>query len=137
LQNQIEYLNKRLNMLVITNKADRKNKKALQRKINDQKTRLTSCSQVKNRTISPSRNSKFFNNKKLGREPSLSYQVNIRAMLLTFYCGTGGFDVGSFVSFFGIPGGGSWERTFHRKSGVVHKIILDLCDLVLAESLKK
>ena len=48
----------------------------------------------------------------------------------------GGFDIESFASFIGISGGGSWERTFHRKSGVIHDVILDLCDLILAESLK-
>jgi len=136
LQKEVNYLSAKLSNLTIDNLEEAKVKKALKRKLANKRKQLTSCANNELRTIRHSRNSRFVNNKKKGREPALSYNLNIRAMLMAFYCGTGGFDIGSFASFMGISGGGSWERTFHRKSGVIHDVILDLCDTILAESLK-
>ena len=55
---------------------------------------------------------------------ALHYQLNICAILLAFYLGTGGYDVGSIACFFGIPGGRGWERTFHHHSGRIHEVIM-------------
>ena len=58
-------------------------------------------------------------------------------MLSAYYYGTGGFNVGVFASFFGIPGGRSWDRSFFRNMPEVHGIVLDLCNLVLGEALSE
>ena len=89
--------------------------------------------------ISPTKNSKFVNRKKVrvGRKDAMQYDLNIRAMLAAYYCGTGGFNVGLFANFFGFPGGRSWERTWHRQSGQVHTLMLDLINLIIKEALSK
>ena len=74
-------------------------------------------------------------NKRHRHKSALYYDLNIRALLASFYCGTGGFDVGLFSTFFGFDGGRSWERTFHRRSPEIHQLILDVVNLILAESL--
>ena len=37
---------------------------------------------------------------------------------------TGGFDIGNISAFLGIPGGKSWERTYHRHSPRMTKHIM-------------
>ena len=66
--------------------------------------------------------------KDMGETPdhAFNFDVNIRAALAAFYTGTGGYDIGSVASFFGIPGGRSWERTFHRRSALVHDKIMKI-----------
>ena len=67
----------------------------------------------------------------------MEYDLNIRAMLSAYYCGTGGFIVGMFATFFGIPGGRSWDRAYFRNMPEVHGIMLDLCNLILGEALSE
>ena len=45
--------------------------------------------------------------------------------------GTGGFDVGLFASFFGIPGGYSFERNFSRHSPSVVDAIISVGKLFM------
>lgn len=65
-----------------------------------------------------------------------STQISTRADLLLFYNGSGGFEVGSAASFFGVTGGRSWERKFHRKSRKNSKVILELVDQIMKELLE-
>lgn len=49
----------------------------------------------------------------------MNYQLKIRATLAALDIGTIGFDIRSVASFFGIPGGRSWERAFNCHSQTV------------------
>ena len=40
------------------------------------------------------------------------YDLNTRAMMAAFYCGTGAGDIGNFSSFLDISGGKSWKIYF-------------------------
>ena len=62
------------------------------------------------------------------------YQLNIRAALIAFYLGTGGYDIGAMACFLGIPGGQSWERTFHRHSKTIHTSIIQVTDEILKKA---
>ena len=45
-----------------------------------------------------------------------------------YYTGTGGLDIGNVSAFFGIPGGKSWERTYHRHSPSMTKHIMKVAE---------
>jgi len=49
----------------------------------------------------------------------------------------GGSDVDAFSSFFGLGGGASWERSFHRHLPEANELILSVCDFIFEESLKE
>ena len=68
---------------------------------------------------------------------AMDYELNIRAMLYTFFHGQGGCETASQASFLGIPGGKSWERTFHRHSDLFHKKMLDLCGSIIRDALTR
>ena len=101
LQKEVNYLSAKLSNLTIDNLEEAKVKKALKRKLANKRKQLTSCANNEPRTIRHSRNSRFVNNKKKGREPALSYDLNIRAMLMAFYCGTGGVRYWIICIFYG------------------------------------
>ena len=42
----------------------------------------------------------------------MDYAINMRAILATFYIGTGGMDIGLVNSCQGIAGGKSWGKHF-------------------------
>ena len=46
----------------------------------------------------------------------MDFEVNVRAMMAAFYCGTGAEDISMCASFFGIPGSKLGERAFSRHS---------------------
>ena len=58
-------------------------------------------------------------------------------MLSAFYLGTGGYDIGGMASFFCIPGGRGFERTFHTHSSTIHRVILDECYKILEEDMNE
>ena len=58
-------------------------------------------------------------------------------MITSFYLGTGGFDVGGFVSFFGILSGRSWEKSFHRHSSKRHDIVIYVDATIMQEAMVK
>ena len=62
--------------------------------------------------------------------------VNVRAVLASFYIGTGGMDIGLANLCQGIAGGKSWERTFTRHSPKVCKANLKVVDESLDANLK-
>ena len=69
-----------------------------------------------------------------GKDNALNYDTNIRACLAAFYIGTGGYDIGSVASFLGVPGGRSFERTFHRHSRTLHSTIMGICKDVMKDA---
>ena len=66
----------------------------------------------------------------------MDYSVNVRAIISSFYIGTGGLDIGLNASCLGLKGGKSWERTFNRHSKKVCKAILKVVKEVIAENMK-
>ena len=72
--------------------------------------------------VHPQPNKNFSNDYKKGH--TLDYDLNSRDILTSFCLGTGGFDIGSFASFFGLPGGRSLERSFHRHNSKIHDVAI-------------
>ena len=88
-------------------------------------------------TVASKINPKFNAEKIGGQQRTLDFDLNIRAMLSAFYLGTGGYDIGGMASFFGIPGGRGFERTFHTYSSTIHRVILDECNKILDEAMNE
>ena len=65
----------------------------------------------------------------------MDYTANIRAIIASFYVGTGGLDIGLILSAQGIAGGKSWEKTFSRYSPKICKSINRVTDQIIEESL--
>ena len=62
--------------------------------------------------IRPFRNKKLSFRKRAkiwGKGSIVDCEINLRAMMAAFYCGTSGQDIAKALSFIGIPGGKSWE----------------------------
>ena len=83
------------------------------------------------RMVLPTYNKKFSKRSRIrnaGRQGSLESEINLRAMMSAYYTGTGGFDIGNVTAFLGIPGGKSWERTYHRHSPSMTKLIMKVAE---------
>ena len=53
---------------------------------------------------------------------------------MAFYLGTGGYNIGAMACFLGLPGGRSWERTFHRHSKKIHTKIISVTNSIMAKA---
>ena len=69
------------------------------------------------------------------RTDNTESQLNIKAILASYYIGCGGSEIGSVTSFLGVPGGLNWERRFSRKSPETAKTIVDLVTETVYKSL--
>ena len=67
----------------------------------------------------------------------MDYTANIRAILASFYVGTGGLDVSLINSCQGISGGKNWEQTFSRHSPAVCSAILKVVNTCFEENLEE
>ena len=79
----------------------------------------------------PTSNKKFSKRSRIrnaGRQGSLESEINLRAMMSAYYAGTGGSDIGNVSAFLGIPGGKSFERTYHRHSPSMTKHIMKVAE---------
>ena len=56
-------------------------------------------------------------------------------MLTSFILGTGGFNIGGLASLFGIPGGRSLERSFHRRSSKIYDIVISVTATVIQKAM--
>ena len=65
------------------------------------------------------------------------YVVNLRAIISSFYVGTGGLDIGLMHSAQGIAGGENWEKPFTKFSPIVCKAIINIVDKIIEENLKE
>lgn len=65
------------------------------------------------------------------------FDINLRAMMAAFYCGTGGADIAKAISFLGVPGGKSWERAFVRQSPKTCNIISSVVNGVIRKNLQE
>lgn len=89
--------------------------------------------------IRPLRNKKFSVRNSLriwGKGSIVDYEINLRAMMTAFYCGTGAADIAKVGSFLGLPGGKSWEKSFSNYSPKMCKLITSVVNGVVANSLK-
>ena len=75
--------------------------------------------------------------KKHKQRQVMDYTVNVRAILASFYIGTGGMDIGLVNSCQGIAGGKSWEKTFYRHSPRICKAIMKVVETTLAANLRE
>ena len=76
--------------------------------------------------IHPLRNNKLSAIEKVrevGHGSVVDYKVNIRAMMVSFYCGTGASDIANYSAFFDIPGGKLWEKKSHHSPFMCSLII--------------
>ena len=67
----------------------------------------------------------------------MDYVVNTRAIIASFYVGTGDLDIVLVNSALGIECGDNWERTLSKYSLTVCKGILKVVDDVIGEALKE
>ena len=71
----------------------------------------------------------------IGNERMLSYELNIRAILLAYMIGTGGFDICRIMTILGVGGGPEFERQFYRCSNFIHEKIIQVCVNVVQDAL--
>ena len=64
----------------------------------------------------------------------MKMEINVKAMSSAFYMDTGGFNVGSVASIFGIPGGYSFKRNFSRHSTSVADAIIVIGKLFIIDA---
>ena len=92
------------------------------------------------RIIYPVRNKKLSVRKRAtiwGKGSIVDYEINLRAMMAAFYCGTGGQDISKALSFLGIPSGKSWEQAFTRHSPKMCDVISSVVNGVIRQSLEE
>ena len=70
-----------------------------------------------------------------GKGSIVDYEINLRAMMAAFYCGTGAADIAKAISFLGLPGGQSFERSFSNHSPKLCKLITSVVDEIVKMSL--
>ena len=138
---EIDYLNKKIKNLTVKDKETKNDLRTLKLKRNnkvrfmEQKT-LPSRSE---RVIAPVRNKKLSLRKRFkdwGKGSVVDYEINLRAMMAAFYCGTGADDIAKATSFIGIPGGKSWERSFSNYSPRMCSLIISVVNGVIKSSLE-
>ena len=62
-------------------------------------------------------------------------QINVKAVLASYYIGSSGLDVGSVANFLGVPGGKHWEREYNRKSPHAANKIIELVETIVYDSM--
>ena len=67
----------------------------------------------------------------------MDYSANIRAIIASYYVGTGGLDIGLVNACQGIAGGKNWEQTFSSHQKIVCDAILKVVDACFADNLKE
>ena len=71
-----------------------------------------------------------------GKGSIIDYEINLQAMMAAFYCGTGAADIAKAVSFLGLSGGKSFERSFSNRSPKMCKLITSVINGLVRNSLK-
>ena len=72
-----------------------------------------------------------------GKGSIVDYEINLRAMMAAFYCGTDGQDIAKALSFLGILGGKSWEQVSTRHSPKMCEIISSVVNGEIQKSLEE
>ena len=139
---EIVYLNKRVSEMKIDVPKEKDKRRVLQLRRNHlRKTQDNKFLPVRvSRQIKATRMKKLSARERLRtikkKGSIMEFEVNVRAMMSSFYGGTGGQDIANFGSFLGVPGGKSWERAFSRHSPSMCKLIISVISDVMHASLK-
>ena len=140
---EIVYLNKRVRDMKIDGKKEKAQRRALQLKRNHLQTvttkkflRARKCRQIKATRMKKVSARERLRTLEKNKGTIMEFEVNVRAMMSSFYGGTGGADIANIASFFGVPGGKSWERAFSRHSPSMCKLITSVVNGVMEASLK-
>ena len=128
LRNSIDYLEKKADTC-----GDHKQRRSIKKKIYKKKERLENVRKRKNERMIYSPHLPTSGNK----PTMMDYTANIRAVLASFYTGTGGLDISLMNSCQGIGGGKNWEQTFARHSPAVCDSILKVVDECFEDNLKE
>ena len=110
----------------IKNKSDNKAKRKLQQQVNHQCNKLTKIRQ---------KNEDMQIEQKMTNNDEPTTQINVKAVLASYYIGSSGLDVGSVANFLGVPGGKYWEREYSRKSPHAANKIIELVDTIVYDSM--
>ena len=115
---------------VLDQKLSRKDKKRIHNKITKTKAKIVNLRKGRRGKYNETKNtqSSVHENKLL--------ETNVRAMLASFYLGTGAEDIGNALSFLGVPGGHSWKNHFFKHSEEVNSKIIGLCEEIVREGLE-
>ena len=115
---------------VLDQKLSRKDKKRIHNKITKTKAKIVNLRKGRRGKYNETKNtqSSVHENKLL--------ETNVRAMLASFYLGTGAEDIGNALSFLGVPGGHSWMNHFFKHSKEVNSKIIGLCEEIVREGLE-
>lgn len=70
------------------------------------------------------------------RDVSKQIELDLRAMLSSFYWGTWSHDIGNVLSFLGVQGGNLWDNVYFGTSEQVNDQIIQLCGEIIEEGLK-
>ena len=126
LYHNVKYETEKIKNMKRKNKREKKKYRTAQLALNHKQRKLASISLNRSTTTVNEIKEKAVKSER--REfHALNYEINICACLAAFYIGTGGYDIGSVASFLGVPGGRSFERTFHRHSKFLHSTIMRIC----------
>ena len=114
---------------------DYKERRVVKQKLNRKKIVITNRKKMKkNRYIT----SPLLHDLPASRQRRvMDYAVNIRAVIASFYVGTGGLDIGLINSVQGVKGSENWEKTFTRHSPDICKAIIKVNEEIIAESLEE
>ena len=65
------------------------------------------------------------------------YEVNVRAVLMAYFLGTGEQDVGRALSVLSVCGEIRFEHNFHNHSREIWRKIVKICDEIIQEGKMK
>ena len=137
----LKYSKQKIANLVPKNKEERQDLRKIKLKRDHQLRRIKEkiLPRREKRMIRPLRNKKFSVRERVrvwGKGSIIDYEINLRAMMAAFYCGTGAADIAKAISFLGLPGGKSFERSFSNHSPKMCKLITSVVNGVVRSSLK-
>ena len=61
------------------------------------------------------------------------HEINLQAMIASYYLGKGFKDVENTISFLEVPGGKSWSRSFHDNMEILNENFIQLYEIFIKE----
>ena len=81
------------------------------------------------------------NKKKTSQKETMStfldHDINVRAVLSSYYIGTGPADIGNVAAFLGMPGAHSFSRNYYDSSEHVNDLIISHCQKIICKSMDR
>ena len=124
---------------ILINRDTRAEKKALRQSKYRRIERLSTIKKniTNNEILCKQRNNSIPLSVPSSKDRVLSYELNLRAILVGYMIGTGGFDISRVMTMIGIEGGSSFERQFYRSGSYVHEVVMGVCKDVVDEALRE